>query len=112
MNSSSARGPTVDVVQEQTTPGGAWVSTTILTIAIIPTIFAIVFHAGAAYLSYQRNQSVGWAILSFFFAVFYYPYYAFAQAGTPAPAPASTGILPTVQSAGKRLAKALGGKRK
>ncbi len=114
MNSSSPRGPTVEVVEQKTSPGG-WVTTSITAIAIIPLIFTIVFHAGAAYLSYQRNQSMGWAVLSFFFAVFYYPYYAFTQAGTPAPAPAapaSTGILPTVQSAGKRLARIMGGKRK
>jgi hypothetical protein len=31
----------------------------------------------AAKLSYDRYQSIGWAILDFFFAVFYIPYYAF-----------------------------------
>jgi hypothetical protein len=80
-------------------------------IAIVPIIFTIVFHAGAAYMSYQRNQSIGWAILHFFFAVFYYPYYAFTQT-TPA-APASTGLLPTVQTAGRKMKHLLmGGKRK
>jgi hypothetical protein len=78
-------------------------------IALIPIIFTIIFHAGAAYVSYQRNQSIGWAIFHFFFAVFYYPYYAFSQS-TPAQ-PASTGILPTMQTAGKKLAKALGKRR-
>lgn len=78
-------------------------------IAIIPLIFTIIFHAGAAYMSYQRNQSIGWATLHFFFAVFYYPYYAFTQT-TPA-APASTGILPTMQTAGKKFARALGKRR-
>ena len=109
MNSSSARGPTVEVVEEKTSPSG-WVTTSITAIAIIPLIFTIVFHAGAAYMSYQRNQSIGWAILHFFFAVFYYPYYAFTQT-TPA-APASTGLLPTVQTAGRKLARVAGGKRK
>ena len=113
MNSSSARGPTVEVVEEKTTPGG-WVSTSITTIAIIPAIFALVFHAGAAYMSYQRNQSMGWAILHFFLAVFYYPYYAFTQAGKPVepPAAAPASILPTVQSAGRRLRSLVHGKRK
>ena len=94
---------------EQQTGSGGWVTTTIWTIAIIPAIFALVFHAGAAYISYQRNQSIGWAILSFFFAVFYYPYYAFTQAGKPAEAPpAAESILPpSVQSAGRRLKKML-----
>lgn len=112
--SSPPRGPTVDVVQEEKTPGGSWVATGITTIAIIPAIFALVFHAGAAYMSYQRNQSFGWAILHFFFAVFYYPYYAFTQAGKPVESPmmaAPASIFPTAQSAGKRLMKALG-KRK
>lgn len=105
--SSGQSGPKVEVVDEQTGPGG-WVTTSITTIAIIPAIFALVFHAGAAYMSYQRNQSFGWAILHFFFAVFYYPYYAFTQAGKPAEAPvmaAPASILPTVQSAGRKLRK-------
>lgn len=96
------------MVEQQTNAGG-WVTTTIWTIAIIPAIFALVFHAGAAYISYQRNQSIGWAILSFFFAVFYYPYYAFTQAGKPAEAPpaAESMLPPSVQSAGRRLKKML-----
>ena len=56
-------------------------------------------------MSYQRNQSFGWAIFHFFFAVFYYPYYAFALAGKPVESPMAS-LMPTVQSAGKR------GKRK
>lgn len=94
---------------EQQTGSGGWVTTTVWTIAIIPAIFALVFHAGAAYISYQRNQSIGWAILSFFFAVFYYPYYAFTQAGKPAEAPpaAESMLPPSVQSAGRRLKKML-----
>ena len=86
-------------------------TTSIVSIAIIPLLFALVFHGGAAYMSYQRNQSMGWAILHFFLAVFYYPYYAFTQAGTPPPAPVESSILPTVQSAGRRLKKMLSGKK-
>lgn len=117
MNSSSPppASPGVDVVvEEKKSPGGA--SGLLITgIAVIPAIFTIVFHAGAAYLSYQRNQSIGWAILHFFLAVFYYPYFAFTQGGSSSPAPVSTessSILPTVQSAGRRLKKMLVGKRK
>jgi len=103
MNTSSP--PRVDVVQEEKAPA-TLVTTGITAIAIIPALFTLLFHAGAAYMSYQRNQSMGWAILHFFLAVFYYPYYAFTQAGKPAePTPSS--FLPTVQSAGRRMTKAL-----
>jgi hypothetical protein len=106
--SSPPRTPTVDVVQEETSPSGG-VTTTITAVAIIPALFALLFHAGAAYMSYQRNQSFGWAILHFFLAVFYYPYFAFTQAGKPAEEPPS--LLPTVQAAGKRLRKFVHGKK-
>jgi hypothetical protein len=105
MNTSPRQtGPKVEVVEESTSPGG-WVTTTVASIAIIPAIFALIFHIGAAYMSYQRNQSAGWAILHFFFAVFYYPYYAFFQAGKPVESPeASSGLLssPAPQTAGRR----------
>ncbi len=109
--SSPPSGPTVEVVEEKKTTGGAttWMITSI---AIIPAIFALVFHTGAAYLSYQRNQSFGWAILHFLLAVFYYPYYAFTQPSAAAPASSESSILPTVQAAGRRLKKAFLGKRK
>jgi hypothetical protein len=82
--------------------------------AIISLLFTLVFLSGAAYLSYQRNQSFLWAVLHFFFAAFYYPYYAFTQSSpVAAAAPAAeTSILPTVQSAGRKLKKMLTGKRK
>lgn len=118
MSSSSPppASPSVDVVVEEkkSSGGGAGAGVLITGLALIPTIFTIVFHAGAAYLSYQRNQSMGWAIFHFFFAIFYYPYYAFTQGGSSSAAPASTdsSILPTVQSAGRRLKKMLTGKRK
>jgi hypothetical protein len=114
MNASPPAGPTVEVVQEEKTPSGT-ATLAVTTIAIIPAIFALVFHAGAAYMSYQRNQSFAWAILHFFLAVFYYPYYAFTQSSSApaaAPAPTESSLLPTVQSAGRRLKKLLAGKRK
>ncbi len=83
-----------------------------MAIAIIPLIFTIIFHAGAAALSYQRNQSMAWAVLHFFLAVFYYPYYAFTQPSPAAPAPAAPALLPTVQSAGKRLRSLLHGTKR
>lgn len=61
--------------------------------ALFPVLFLIVFHAGAAYLSYQKYQSGMWAFVDFLFAYFYYPYYAFVLSGTPAnvePSPINT----------------------
>jgi len=69
--------------------------------AIISLLFTLVFLSGAAYLSYQRNQSFLWAVLHFFFAAFYYPYYAFTQ---PSPLPVETS-MPFVQTAGRRKRK-------
>lgn len=88
------------VTSDQITSTG--VSGVFTVLAIVPIIFTLVFHLGAAMLSYQRNQSIGWAFLHFFLAVFYYPYFAFTQ---PSPMAESTGLLPTVQSAGRRLLK-------
>lgn len=111
-NSSVQTGPKVEVVNQKTAPDG-WVTTTVMSIAIIPAIFALVFHAGAAYLSYQKHQSIGWAILNFFFAVFYYPYYAFTQAGKSVETPAATetSLMPVVQSAGRKFKKILSGRK-
>lgn len=76
------------------------VSTTVFyALALIPAVFAFVFHLGAAYLSYQKYGSFLWAVVDFFFAVFYYPYYAFVLSKAPAP---STGLLGAVQTAGRR----------
>jgi hypothetical protein len=114
MNTSAPpQGPTVEVVQEEKAPA-TLVATGVTVIALIPALFGLLFHAGAAYMSYQRNQSIGWAILHFFLAVFYYPYYAFTQAGKPVETPMESSSLlsPSVQSAGRRLKKMLGGKRK
>jgi hypothetical protein len=63
----------------------AWVGGGIAGLAIIPLLFAFVFHLGAAYLSYQKYGSFLWALLDFVFAVFYYPYYAFVLSKAPAP---------------------------
>lgn len=64
--------------------------------ALIPILFALMFHMGASFLSYQKYGSAGWAFINFFFAVFYYPYYAFFLSGEPAPAP------PVAMLGGKR----------
>ncbi len=62
-------------------------------LAILPIMFLLVFHGGAAYLSYQKYQSGLWAFVDFLFAYFYYPYYAFFLSGVPAnvePSPINT----------------------
>jgi hypothetical protein len=43
---------------------------------IVGFIPLFIWHLGAASLSYAKYGSVGWAILDFFFAAFYYPFYA------------------------------------
>ena len=111
MNSSSRQtGPKVEAVEEKVTTGGG-VTATVGLMALIPAIFALLFHAGAAYMSYQRNQSIGWAILHFFLAVFYYPYAAFTSTSSStsvASTDSSSSILPpAVQTAGKRFLKKL-----
>lgn len=68
-------------------------------LALIPALFALFFHLGAAYLSYKKYASIGWAIMDFFFAVFYYPYYAFFLSGESMPAAQP---MPLLQTAGKR----------
>jgi hypothetical protein len=55
---------------------------------ILASIFTLLFHYGAARLSYMKYQSVGWAIVNFFFALFYYPFYALVLA-EPVAAPTS-----------------------
>jgi hypothetical protein len=51
---------------------------------VVGIIFTILWHAGAASLSYAKYGSIGWAILDFFFATLYYPYYAlFLNTSTP-----------------------------
>jgi len=51
---------------------------------IIGSIFLFMWHFGAASLSYAKYGSIGWAILDFFFATIYYPYYALVL-NTPTP---------------------------
>jgi hypothetical protein len=55
---------------------------------VIGAIITFLFHYGAARLSYLKYQSIGWAIVNFFFAVFYYPFYALVLA-EPVAAPSA-----------------------
>ena len=58
-------------------------------LAIVGTVIGVVigflWHFGAARLSYLKYGSIGWAILDFFFATLYYPFYAFFLAEGAAP---------------------------
>lgn len=55
---------------------------------VFPVVFVFLFHLGASFLSYQKYNSIPWAIVDFFFAVFYYPYYAFFLVKEPVQVPA------------------------
>lgn len=70
---------------------------------LLPLVFGLLFSGGAAYLSYQRNQSGVLAVLAFFFATLYYPYYAFTSGGSSGPV---TSPVSTLMTAGRRLMKA------
>lgn len=52
--------------------------------------YGLLIHAAAAKLSYDRYQSIGWAILAFIFGSLYIPYYAFFLS-SPAPVPMMSG---------------------
>ena len=69
---------------------------------ILPIVFLFVFHLGAGYLSYQKYGNIGWALLNFFFAYFYYPYYAFFLASAPAETPMMAPALGTSLVGGLR----------
>jgi hypothetical protein len=69
-NPSAAAGS--ETKTDSSTAAGLGIVSMIFTI-----IFLFVWHLGAASLSYAKYGSIGWAILDFFFASFYYPFYAF-----------------------------------
>jgi hypothetical protein len=76
-NPSAASGS--ETKTDSSTAAGLGIVSMIFTI-----IFLFVWHLGAASLSYAKYGSIGWAILDFFFATFYYPFYAFFL-NTPTP---------------------------
>jgi hypothetical protein len=45
-------------------------------IIVFFVIYFILFHYGAASLSYAKYHSLPWAFVNFIFAEFYYPFYA------------------------------------
>jgi hypothetical protein len=70
-------------------------------LAVLPIIFLIVFHSGAAYLSYQKYQSGMWAFVDFLFPYLYYPYYAFFLSGCPV----EQSMFPTLAGGVRRMLK-------
>lgn len=60
----------------QTTSSSTSTASTIVGVVFGLLIIAL-YSGGAAKLSYDRYGSVGWAILAFIFAPFYYPIYAY-----------------------------------
>lgn len=55
-------------------------------------ILSLIFSYGAAKLSYDTFQSVGWAVVAFFFSGIYYPYYAlFVHKAMPPAVPSMLG---------------------
>jgi hypothetical protein len=55
---------------------------------VFSILIGILYCYGAARLSYNKYGSIGWAIIAFIFAPFYYPIY-----GIFLSTPVSTGIL-------------------
>jgi hypothetical protein len=77
-----ATGPVPPTQSDQQPQQGGAVATAFMSLTGIASIlFYIVFGYGAAKLSYDKFGSVGWAILDFIFATFYYPYYAIFLSG-------------------------------
>ena len=53
------------------------ISASTAAVASFGGFWGLLIHAAAAKLSYDRYQSIGWAILAFIFGSLYIPYYAF-----------------------------------
>ena len=70
--------------QKQVQTGGAVALAFTSLAGIASLLFYILFSYGAAKLSYDKFGSIGWAIVDFIFATFYYPYYAIFLSGPSA----------------------------
>jgi len=69
-----------------TTPTPSVFGGLMMILASFGGVFAFLLHAAAAKLSYDKYQSVGWAIIDFIFGSIYIPYYAFFLNTSSAPA--------------------------
>jgi len=61
---------------EDTTTKPSGVPTFLIVSSVFGFLWYFIWSFGAASLSYAKYGSIGWAILDFFFAALYYPYYA------------------------------------
>jgi hypothetical protein len=62
--------------EEDTAPKTPEVPAVLTVVGVFGFLWYFIWSFGAASLSYAKYGSVGWAILDFFFAGLYYPYYA------------------------------------
>ena len=80
MPSSPPEPPAPDAntgpANSDTTTTTTVMSTGAIVSLVFVAIWYFVWNLGAASLSYAKYGSIGWAILDFFFAPLYYPYYA------------------------------------
>ena len=84
MSPPSLTGETDKPAEPTVTTTTASIYTTIMIGLGLVVVF--LWHLGAARLSYLKYGSIGWAIIDFFFASTYYPFYAlFLAEGTGAP---------------------------
>ena len=73
MPSSPPNPPTPDAATKvNDTLASGWATAGV----VIGVLFAFLWSFGAASLSYAKYGSICWAILDFFFATLYYPFYA------------------------------------
>lgn len=61
-----------------------------IAMVVINALIGLIYCYGAARLSYNTFGSMGWAVLAFFLAPIYYPYYALFVSQ---PAPPPSGIF-------------------
>ena len=68
--------PATDTVKQETPVKSNWSAASIV-IIIFSVLMWFISYYGAAKLSYDKFGSIGWAILAFIVAPFYYIYYAY-----------------------------------
>ena len=70
---------------------------------VINVLLGLIYCYGAARLSYNTFGSMGWAVVAFFLAPLYYPYYAIFVSQSAPPAPPS--IMPDIMGGRRRRHK-------